>query len=137
MVGRQDASESPATSEFISSHGLDKSKLDRKNDETLDRALRLNNYWAALIHVRTYASNQEYFDELLMLASRIEQSGNPNAAVAIRYGVTCSNGLTDGWAMLMESLEKALAMYGKSLPLDQATDLESAFEAARKAVYRR
>ena len=86
--------------------------------------------------MKAYASNQDYFDELERLASRMEHGDNSEAAAEVRYGVACVNGLTDGWAMLMDSLEKTIALHGKSLPRDQADDLENAFQAARKAVYR-
>ncbi len=86
--------------------------------------------------MKTYASNEAYFEELAGLVGRMEQSGHTEAAMQVRHGISCVNGLTDGWAMLMDALEATVTRHGQNLPQDQLSDLESAFEAARKAVYR-
>jgi hypothetical protein len=86
--------------------------------------------------MKTYVSNAEYFDELMSLAARMERSGHLAAATEVRHGLSCLNGLTDGWALLMDSLELTLRDNGNNLATDQMEDLRNAFEAARKAVYR-
>jgi hypothetical protein len=86
--------------------------------------------------MKAYASNAAYFDELARLATRMEHAGHSEAAAEVRHGASCVNGLTDGWALLMDSMELTIRRYGESLPPDQLADLRNAFEAARKAVYR-
>ena len=86
--------------------------------------------------MRTYSSNAEYFAAILSLVQQMERNGCTDAASDIRGGFKCLNGLTDGWAELMESLERTIARHGKELPSDQAEELQSAFEAAKRCVYR-
>jgi hypothetical protein len=84
-----------------------------------------------------YKSNEDYFAKLNTLAGQMEQSGHVGPAARIRQGILCVNGLTDGWAMLMEELDAIVIQYGKILPQDQLSELERALEAAQKAVFRR
>ena len=86
--------------------------------------------------MKAYSSNCEYFDDIVRLAHRMEQSGHHEAAEELRCGLLCLNGLTDGWAMLMEALHRMIATYGILLPIDQASDLKDICEVARRVVHR-
>jgi hypothetical protein len=86
--------------------------------------------------MKSYASNLVYFDELAKLVARMEQGGRAEAAAELRRGISCVNGLTDGWAMLMDALGAVITRYRDDLSPELLSDLESAYQAARKAVYR-
>jgi hypothetical protein len=93
-------------------------------------------FWSKTSQKKKYSSVFEFYDDLNDLMKRMEGSGNTEAAAEIREGLSCINGLTDGWALLMEHLEKALANHKKALRKDQIVDLKNAIMITRKAVYR-
>lgn len=62
--------------------------------------------------------------------------GNGEAASEIAQGFSCLNGLTDGWTLLMESLEKVKRDYSGTFSKVQETDLENIYSCVRKVVYR-
>ena len=98
--------------------------------------MRANRHAAKPPHMKPYASNQAYFEELEDLAARMERSCHVEASAEVRRGISCVNGLTDGWVMLMDSLDLVIAQHSQGLPFDQRDDLRRAREAAQKAVYR-
>ena len=79
---------------------------------------------------------QDVFDFVEDLAHRIELGGNPKSAQEIRSGLGYLNGLTDGWAMFMESLEHSMPTQAPKLGPREITDLEDLLEYVRKIVYR-
>lgn len=56
--------------------------------------------------MRTFRSNEELFQAVLDLADQLDQTGHNSSAARLRDGMGCLNGLTDGWALLLESIEK-------------------------------
>jgi hypothetical protein len=56
--------------------------------------------------MKEYDSNDDFFRAYRELVQRIEISGNNRAAEELQEVFPCLNGLTDGWALLMESIEK-------------------------------
>jgi hypothetical protein len=79
---------------------------------------------------------QDIFDFTADLASRIEAGGNEAVANEIRNGLRSNTGLTDGWALFMESLERALSASIGSVGPRESNDLRDLLEVVRKAVYR-
>jgi hypothetical protein len=59
--------------------------------------------------LRDFASNEEFLQALRSLIDRIEAQGNIVAARQLREGFACPNGLTDGWAWLVESIDKTVS----------------------------
>jgi hypothetical protein len=86
--------------------------------------------------MKSYASNEELFTEIAQLAGAIEESGQAAAAKELRFGLSCLNGLTDGWALLMESVAETISCYGSSLTKSQLSDLHAILETIKKVVYR-
>ena len=43
------------------------------------------------------------------LLTRLDAGGHAEAAAELRRGFSCLNGLTDGWALFLESIEKVEA----------------------------
>jgi hypothetical protein len=81
----------------------------------------------------SFESNTELFEAIKALQVSLKESGNDKAAAIIADGYDCLNGLTDGWAQLMEALEKAKALYGVSLSSSQYEAL-AAIHACVKGV---
>jgi hypothetical protein len=79
----------------------------------------------------SFGSNEEFFQAVDELAAKLELNGCQRAAVALRDGLGCLNGLTDGWALLLESIDGILAT--KSGEIDVAE--RHALKAIRAAVF--
>jgi len=81
-------------------------------------------------------SNEELFEAIRALQHSLLASGNDHAAREIANGFSCLNGLTDGWARLMEALEKANKIYGSAFNDGQEKDLEDILSCVKEVVYR-
>jgi hypothetical protein len=87
--------------------------------------------------MKQYASNRAFFADVADLAMRIEVGGCPGAAEEMRKGLRCINGLTDGWALLMESLERVTLEFGTHLTSEQNAELKDMFDVTSTLVYRK
>ena len=83
-----------------------------------------------------FGSNQEFFEAIAALAEQLDSRGLNAPADDIRTGLSCVNGLTDGWALLMESLFRVRAEFGSRLLAPEANALGAMALAAYRAVYR-
>lgn len=83
-----------------------------------------------------FASAEEYFEAARRLMTQLEHKAHDEAAAELREGFACLNGLTDGWAMFLESIEKVHAA-GHGLDPDDRRTLEALLKAARATVRRR
>lgn len=54
----------------------------------------------------------------------------------LRDGFACLNGLTDGWAMLLESVDKVIAVHGKALAPGDTEELKEMSRAIGKIMRR-
>ena|GEM_PF-1560090 len=88
-------------------------------------------------NMRTYKSNDEFFQALEKLVQEIDDSGQYEAANRLREGFSCLNGLTDGWALLMESIETTVSQDQEKLKCENMAELKEMLKIVRKAVYRR
>jgi len=87
--------------------------------------------------MEAFRSNQEYFEAVEDLALRLERGGRSSQAAELRRGLGCLNGLTDGWALLLDSINAVRRACGSELSQDQRDDLEKLRHGARLALYRR
>ncbi len=85
----------------------------------------------------SYRSNEEFFDAVRNLIGRLEAGGHASAAAELKEGFGCINGLTDGWAMFLESVEKVQRSHARAFAAEERDILQSIRKAAHKAVYRR
>ena len=85
----------------------------------------------------SFRSNEEFFQAVAELIAKLEATGHADAAVELKSGFGCLNGLTDGWALFLDSIEKVQASHAKRLPPDEKKSLASIRAAVRTAVYRR
>jgi hypothetical protein len=83
-----------------------------------------------------FDSNEEFFQAVRDLAAELESQGSHSAAGELAAGLSYLNGLTDGWALLLESLEGVQRDYSSLLTVQQADALAAMVRAAHKAVYR-
>ena len=84
----------------------------------------------------TYESNEAFFQAFERLVQRIDDAGQHDAAKRLREGFSCLNGLTDGWALFMESIETTVTQEQGKLSPEEMSELEGMLKLVRKAVYR-
>jgi hypothetical protein len=84
----------------------------------------------------TFGSSEEFFQAVRDLAAELESQGSHSAACELATGLSCLNGLTDGWASLLESLERVQSEHSSALTPPQADALAALVLAAHRAVYR-
>lgn len=87
--------------------------------------------------MREYKSNDEFLQALDDLINRVEKRGNIAAAQQLREGFSCLNGLTDGWVLLLESIDKTISENQGKIQKSDMSELKDMLKATKKAVYRR
>jgi hypothetical protein len=83
-----------------------------------------------------FASNDEFFAALRQLIADFQRSGHATAALELQGGLGSLNGLTDGWAMLLASLQKVQGAHGIDGDPDRNSLLADLVSVAHAAVYR-
>ncbi|WP_150427885.1 hypothetical protein [Dechloromonas sp. CZR5] len=86
--------------------------------------------------MRAYSSNEELFQHIRDLAAQLQEQGQATAAQALKDGLSSINGLTDGWALLMESIVQAIQLSGNSLQKELLSQFNELLVAVRKVVFR-
>ncbi|TAN40461.1 MAG: hypothetical protein EPN25_07580 [Nitrospirae bacterium] len=87
--------------------------------------------------MRDYRSNDEFFQALRELMQRIEEQGNIQAARELRDGFSCLNGLTDGWALLMESIDRVISGTHGRIEAGDMAELKDMLMGVKKIVCRK
>ena len=87
--------------------------------------------------MKKYQSADDFFRAFHDLVERIEHFGKPEVAQKLQYGFSCLNGLTDGWAQLMESMEQTLAQHRNELRKKDTDELEKMLQLVKTAVFRK
>ena len=80
---------------------------------------------------------QEYFAAVRAFIAKLERDGQEQAARELREGYGCLNGLTDGWAQFLESIDKVRKTCSAGLDKDDRESLKMIRAVAHRAVYRR
>ncbi|PHS62110.1 MAG: hypothetical protein COB09_15460 [Thalassobium sp.] len=83
-----------------------------------------------------FRSNTELFDAVNSLKSELAASGMTDASSCLEKGMSGLNGLTDGWAYLLEHLESVNGEHGSELSSDQREKLNQITGTVHKVVYR-
>jgi hypothetical protein len=83
-----------------------------------------------------FSSNREFFNTLSELIAELREE-HSLAATELDCGFRCLNGLTDGWALLLESIQKVESQHSNNLTQDQRDTLKDLRIAADSLVYRR
>lgn len=83
-----------------------------------------------------YRSNEELFDAIKLLQKELAATGSQEASALISEGMSGLNGLTDGWAYLLEHLNVASQKYGSSFSSQQSKKLAQIQSVIHKVVHR-
>lgn len=83
-----------------------------------------------------FQSNKDLFEAIEELQKSLTSSGSEEAGELIAEGMSCLNGLTDGWALLLESLNTAASKYSSSFSKQQITELNKIQSAVHKVLHR-
>lgn len=83
-----------------------------------------------------FASAEAFLQSVRALANALEAEGYAEAAAEIRAGLSCMNGLTDGWAQLGKALDSVKTRHGSQLPDAQQATLDALAAAVWEEVYR-
>ncbi len=83
-----------------------------------------------------FQSNLELIEYINQLKSNLIESDNTQASTVIEEGLMALNGLTDGWAMLLESIELVQSELNSEINEYQLTMLDTIQNSLRKVVYR-
>jgi len=82
-----------------------------------------------------FASAEELFEATRSLVSELRSGGDAFAADELEAGMRCLNGLTDGWALFLESIERVRV--SNPLMPNQKARLENIRKDVHRIVYRR
>jgi len=85
----------------------------------------------------TYKSNEEFLKAYQDLVQRIEDNGQLEVAQRLRKGLSYLNGLTDGWALLMDTIDVAITDNHDVIDPIDMKELEEMFKSVKKVVYRK
>jgi hypothetical protein len=83
-----------------------------------------------------FKNDAELFETVGELISELRLVGCESVAAIVQAGFYSLNGLTDGWAVFLEYLERAAADLPKEAGPDIKKKLRRVLAAARYAVYR-
>jgi hypothetical protein len=84
-----------------------------------------------------FRSADELFAAVRALIARLEADGEAGAAVELRSGFGALTGLTDGWALFLETIEQVRSAYAKRFSAQDRRTLDAIRSDVRREVYRR
>jgi hypothetical protein len=87
--------------------------------------------------LRPFASLDAFFEAVRALAADLDASGLPDAAAEVRQGFACLNGLTDGWALFLEALDRTGARGREQFTREERARLREVRAVAFRMTYRR
>lgn len=98
-------------------------------------SLLLNSYAGLFGRRPKFGNSEEFFAAVEALTAALNAAGCGASAVSVKKGYGCLNGLTDGWALFLEHLEKAEDELPPQAPPEDRKKLRELASAARYAVY--
>ena len=84
-----------------------------------------------------FRSSEEFFRAVEALIARLEGAGHQEAASELKDGLRCLNGLTDGSALFLDSIENVRATKSERFTREDQQALETIRARVHVAVYRR
>lgn len=84
----------------------------------------------------SFQSNHEFFDYVRSLIHSLARDGHRSAATMLNDALASINGLTDGWATFLDSVENVQNAYGRELTAIDADRLERIRNTAYAVVHR-
>jgi len=86
--------------------------------------------------MKTYPSNQALFAATRAVAETIESEGLPQAATELLESLSAINGLTDGWAQFLESIDSVCVSHAGRLGQTALSELQAIRKAVAASVFR-
>jgi hypothetical protein len=83
-----------------------------------------------------FQSNMELFNAIEALQMSLVSSNNEQANAHLEEGMSSLNSLTDGWALLLESVYLVYKQFGSELTQIQLQELKKIQKTVSKVVYR-
>jgi len=83
-----------------------------------------------------FQSNTDLFQAIEELQASLASSGNEQASNQIAEGMSSLNGLTDGWAQLLESINFVKREFSSTLSKDQNKEIGIIESTVHNLVYR-
>jgi len=83
-----------------------------------------------------YHSNSDLFEAIESLQKELTASDHDEASALISEGVAGLNGLTDGWAYLLDHLDSANHKYGAAFTSEQSVKLSQIQKVVHGVVHR-
>ena len=83
-----------------------------------------------------FKSNEEFFQAVTDFSAALRQSGRHSEAKTLQEGLGLVSGLTDGWALLLDSVKEVEKAAG-ALNVSERKKLTEIHDAIYEAVYRR
>lgn len=87
--------------------------------------------------MKTYETHEEFFHDFENLIRRFEKAGHYEESKSLRDGFACLNGLTDGWALFLESIEEVISNKKCKIPSEELTELAEMLEVVKSTVFRK
>ena len=84
-----------------------------------------------------FKSNEELFQAVNDVIAKFEKNDSNSAAQELKKGLQSINGLTDGWALFLESIEHVQKNLSPNIDPNDRSNLQAIREAAYFAVYRK
>jgi len=85
----------------------------------------------------SFRSNEELFEAVSDLMAKLEIGGHHQAVAELKEGLGCLNGLTDGWALFLEAIERVQATESKRFSREDQKALKTIRATVHAIVYRR
>ena len=96
----------------------------------------LKNSWVAVCGRRPkFKNSEEFFAAVEGSIKALRAAGCEASADSVKEGFSCLNGLTDGWALFLDHLEKAESLLPPGAPPAEKAKLGEITYAARYSVY--
>lgn len=83
-----------------------------------------------------HPSTTELQRSVANLVTKLNKHGHTEAATELQDGLSCLNGMTDGWAALADAIEKVISDYAKTLSTGDLQELEKVSVVVKDIVYR-
>lgn len=84
-----------------------------------------------------FESNEELFQAVNELIAHLEKSGFNSSALELKKGFQSINGLTDGWALFLESIECVQKSHSINIDSNDLDKLQLIYETVYFAVYQK
>lgn len=96
----------------------------------------LKNSWVAACGRRPeFKDREEFYAAVEGVIKALRAAGCEASSDSVKEGFSCLNGLTDGWALFLDHLEKAESQLPPGAPAAEKTKLGEITYAARYSVY--